>query len=237
MCTVTIVPYDDGFRLVCNRDERRDRPAAAPPTVHRLQYSAAIYPVDPIGGGTWVGVNDAGLAAALLNRTIDAAVPPGRRPPRSRGLIIPKLLDCRSLTDALDIAAELDPAPFDLFRLALVQRMAAVVLTSDGLALSAEMMSLSRPLMLTSSSLGDTVVEAPRRRLFERLVLQSEGAWLSAQTRFHAHQWRSRADISVRMEREAARTVSRTSITVTSRASELCYDALGSARPHVIKAA
>lgn len=240
MCTVTIVPYNDGFRLVCNRDERRDRPAAAPPTVHQLQGSAAIYPADPVGGGTWIGVNDAGLAAALLNRTIDAAESPRRSrrtPQRSRGLIIPKLLGCRSLTDALDMAAGLDPARFDLFRLALVQRMAAVVVTSDGLALSAETMSLSQPLMLTSSSLGDMVVEAPRRRLFERLVLQSEGAWLAAQTRFHAHQWRSRADISVRMEREAARTVSRTSITVTSRARELRYDELGSAKPHVVTAA
>jgi len=237
MCTVTIVPYDDGFRLVCNRDERRDRPSATTPTAHRLRDRAAIYPVDPVGGGTWIGVNDAGLAAALLNRTIDAAVSPGRTPQRSRGLIIPDLLGCRSLTDAFDIAAGLDPALFDLFRLALVQRMAAVVLTSDGLELSAETMSLSRPLMLTSSSLGDAVVETPRRRLFDRLVLKNEGAWLSAQTRFHAHQWRSRADISVTMEREVARTVSRTSITVTSHASELRYDSLGSARPRVVKAA
>jgi uncharacterized protein with NRDE domain len=237
MCTVTIVPYADGFRLVCNRDERRDRPAAAPPTAHRLRDRAAIYPVDPVGGGTWIGVNHAGLAAALLNRTIDSSVSPGCTPRRSRGLIIPNLLGCRSLTDALDIAAGLDPTQFDLFRLALVQRMAAVVLTSDGLALSAETMSLSRPLMLTSSSLGDTVVETPRGRLFERLVLKNEGAWLSAQTRFHTHQWRSRPDISVMMERETARTVSRTSISVTSHASELRYDSLGSARPRVVKAA
>jgi hypothetical protein len=47
MCTVTIVPHHDGFRLVCNRDERRDRPAATPPTVHRLQHRTPIYPVVP----------------------------------------------------------------------------------------------------------------------------------------------------------------------------------------------
>jgi uncharacterized protein with NRDE domain len=235
MCTVTIVPYHDGFRLVCNRDEQRDRRAATPPAVHRLQHGTAIYPVDPVGGGTWIGVNDAGLAAALLNRTIDSAVLPGCTPLRSRGLIIPNLLGCRSLTDALEIAEGLDPAQFDLFRLVLVQRMAAVVLTSDGLALSVQTMSLSRPLMLTSSSLGDAVVEAPRRRLFERLVLKNDGAWLAAQTRFHAHQWRSCADISVTMERQAARTVSRTWISVTSHASELCYDALGSAKPLMVR--
>jgi len=237
MCTVTIVPCDDGFRLVCNRDERRSRLAAMPPAVHRLPDRAAIYPVDPAGGGTWVGVSDAGLAAALLNRTVDSRVLPERPSLRSRGLIIPSLLACRSVTDALDIAAGLDPAQFDLFRLVLAQRMAVVVLTSDGRALSAETMNLSRPRMLTSSSLGDTVVEAPRRRLFERLVLQNEDAWLSGQTRFHAHRWRSRPDISVTMERETARTVSRTSITVTSHARELWYEPLGSARPYVVTAA
>lgn len=237
MCTVTIVPYEDGFRLVCNRDERRNRPAAMPPAVHRLHDRAVIYPVDPAGGGTWVGVNDAGLAAALLNRTVDSGVSPERPTLRSRGLIIPNLLGCRSVTDALDSAAGLDPAHFDLFRLVLVQRMAAIVLTSDGLVLSAETMNLARPRMLTSSSLGDTVVEAPRRRLFERLVVKNEEAWLTGQARFHAHRWRSRADISVTMEREGGRTVSRTSITVTSHARELWYEPLGSDRPYVVTAA
>jgi uncharacterized protein with NRDE domain len=237
MCTVTIVPYDDGFRLVCNRDERRDRAAATPPNVRRLEHRTAVFPVDPVSGGTWVGMNDTGLAAALLNRTIDSAAPTSSRPPRSRGLIIPTLLDCGSVPEALDIGASVDPAHFDPFRLVLVQRMVAAVLTSDGLTLAVEIMGVSRPLMVTSSSLGDAVVEGPRRRLFERLVLKNEGTWLAAQTRFHAHQWRSRAEISVKMERHTARTVSRTCISVTSHTSELCYDPLGSAKPLVVKAA
>ena len=237
MCTVTTVPHDDGFRLACNRDERRDRPAATLPAVHRLQHNTAIYPVDPVGGGTWVGVNDAGLAATLLNRTLDSATPPGCAPPRSRGLIIPHLLGSRSLTDALTLATGLDPAEFGLFRLVLAQRIVAVVLTSDGRALSVDAMSVSRPTMVTSSSLGDAVVEAPRRRLFERLVLNSHGACLTAQTRFQAHQWRSRAEISVAMERLDARTVSRTFISVTSNRIELRYHPLGSAKPAVVRAA
>ena len=158
-------------------------------------------------------------------------------PVRSRGLIIPNLLGCRSLINALDIAAGLDPTQFDLFRLALVHRMVAVVLTSNGMTLSVETMNVSRPFMLTSSSLGDAVVEAPRRRLFERLVLKNESAWLPAQTRFHAHQWRSRTEISVAMERPDARTVSRTLISVTSDTIELRYDPLGSAKPTVVRAA
>lgn len=237
MCTVTIVPYLDGFRLACNRDERRDRPAATPPAVHRLPHGTATYPVDPVGGGTWIGVNDAGLAAALLNRTVQSVSWPGASPLRSRGLIIPGLLGCRSLMDALDIAAALDPAQFGLFRLALVQRMAAVVLSSDGKAISVDTLDLSRPVMLTSSSLGDAVVEAPRRLLFERTVATNEGPWLPAQARFHAHQWRSRPEISVTMERREARTVSRTLITVASDTMDVRYDPIGAAKPTAIRAA
>lgn len=227
MCTVTIVPNDDGFRLVCNRDERRDRQAALAPTLHRLRHRSAIFPVDPDGGGTWVGVNGAGLVAALLNRNTGSKTPPGTRRLRSRGRIIPKLLDSDSWTDAVDMAARLDPAQFGLFRLVLAQRMVAAVVTSDGRGLSVETMGLSGPFMLASSSLGDSVVEPARRRLFERLVADNHGAWLPAQTRFHAHQWRSRTAISVNMERPDARTVSRTVIDVTSQVVGLCYAPLG----------
>ena len=158
MCTVTIVPYDDGFRLMCNRDERRDRPVAIPPIDRRLPHRTAIYPQDPLGGGTWVGVNDAGLAAALLNRSVNAAAPGGARPLRSRGLIIPPLLDASSVTEAADIAADLDPALFNPFRVVVLQRMVAWLLTSDGVTLSVEAPDVTRPLMLTSSSLGDALV-------------------------------------------------------------------------------
>ena len=237
MCTVTIVPYDDGFRLACNRDERRDRAAATPPNVHRLEHRIAVFPLDPVGGGTWVGVNDAGLAAVLLNRRIKSTAPTANRPLRSRGLIIPTLLDCGSVPDALEIAARLDPAHFDLFRLVVVHGMVAAVLASDGRTVSVETLGVSRPLMLTSSSLGDDLVEGPRRRLFERLVVKSDGAWLRAQARFHTHQWPSRPHVSVRMERPDARTVSRTQIDVTSRGSELCYDPLGSDEATVMRMA
>jgi hypothetical protein len=155
-------------------------------------------------------------------------VPLGFRPLESRGRIIPKLLDSVSWTRALDMAARLDPTQFDLFRLVLAQRMVAAVVTSDGRALSVEMMGISQPLMLTSSSLGDAVVEAPRRRLFERLIGTNDAMWLPGQTRFHAHQWRSRPEISVNMERPDARTVSRTVIDVTSRVLGVSYESLGS---------
>jgi Transport and Golgi organisation 2 len=226
MCTVSIVPFDDGFRVVCNRDERRRRAAATPPTAHSVDRRVAIFPVDPEGGGTWAGVNDAGVAAILLNRTSRHALAVRRTPVRSRGWIVPRLLACDSVPAALDLAARIDPTEFNAFRVVIAQRMAGAVLTSDGDALSLETVHLLQPLMWTSSSLGDELVEPPRRRLFDRLVTTRPEAWLRAQSRFHEHSWPRHPRVSVMMERADTRTVSRTSIDVTASKIELGYDPL-----------
>lgn len=233
MCTVTLVPREDGFRLTCNRDERRTRPVALAPRLYVLPARVALFPVDPPSGGTWVGINDAGLAMTILNRTIDAAPLALRLAPRSRGAIIPALLKHARLADALEAAAALDPACFGLFCLILVQRPTVGVVTSDGRSVSIEVSRLRRPAMFTSSSLGDSLVAEPRRGLFERLVLHDERSWLRGQRRFHRHRWTRRPKVSVMMERPDARTVSQTVIDVTRVGIGLRYAAMepAEARP------
>jgi uncharacterized protein with NRDE domain len=227
VCTVSIVPLGDGFRLRCNRDERRDRPMARPPALHRLQHRTAIFPVDPASQGTWVGVNDVGLAAAILNRTAESMPASDGEPRASRGQIVPALLACASTDEALDRCADFDLRAFDRFRLLIVHRAMVVIVTSDRRALSHEVVNLSQPVMQTSSSLGDRVVEGPRRRLFDRLLGQPHNT-LRAQRRFHHYHWRSRPDISVLMERADARTVSHTVIDVRRLAITMTYQAIGS---------
>jgi len=229
VCTVTVVPFGRGFRVSCNRDERRDRPIAAPPMMHSVGRRKAMFPVDPASQGTWVGVNDRGLAVALLNRTAESigaldTIDPAPRV--SRGRIVPTLLACDSLDEAIERCARLDIRDFARFRLLIIQNARIAIVTSDSRVLAHEVLSLSRPVMQTSSSLGDAVVEGPRRRLFERLFGQQQDAWLRAQRRFHRHQWRSRPDISVMMQRADARTVSQTVIDVRAHSIDLAYRAM-----------
>jgi Transport and Golgi organisation 2 len=223
MCTVSIVPTLDGCRVVCNRDERRTRAAARPPRVWSTGASWAVYPQDPESGGTWIGVNGDGLVVALLNGTSTSAAPHAM--PRSRGSIVPGLLACTTIARAVQACEALDVRLFEPFRLVMVQRDAVAVVTSDAARPSPEACPLVAPVMFTSSSLGDDVVEVPRRRLFERLVLAADD-WLRGQSRFHRHRWRRRPEISVRMSRGDAATVSRTTIDVTSRTVDLEYEAL-----------
>ena len=128
----------------------------------------------------------------------------------------------------------MDPSDFDRFRLAMVQRGTVAMLTSDGAELAVEVTALARPMMLTSSSLGDALVERPRRRLFERIFAGEERSWVQAQNLFHRHQWQRRPGISVRMERADAKTVSQTFVSVTGSAIELRYRALESAEFDVV---
>lgn len=98
MCTVTVIPLThDGagepgaLRLACNRDESRRRPAARPPVVRTFGVRRAILPVDPVSDGTWIGVNDAGLVATLLNVNPDLRddSEADARPPPAAGDVAP----------------------------------------------------------------------------------------------------------------------------------------------------
>jgi uncharacterized protein with NRDE domain len=236
MCTVTIVPLDDnGFRLVCNRDEQRTRADACPPVRRPVGGTLAAFPIDPVGGGTWIGVNDAGIGMAILNRMPGVKCSPLRAfaPARSRGLIIPGLLRHRSLDTAIEAArVVIGRGHFARFSLLIVDAHRVGVFSNDGDVLSGDVLSLSHPLLFTSSSLGDEVVEEPRRRLFESLVLKESTAWLLGQFRYHRTQWTARPDISVLMERIDSRTVSRTVIDVSLGEASLHYEPLA-ARDHL----
>ena len=223
MCTVTVVPTASGFRVAFNRDERRDRPPAFAPTSHQLLRCTAQYPVDALCGGTWIGVNHLGMVAALLNRTPRPnSAGPGHL--RSRGLIVPATLDTESLDAALTTAANIDVQDYAPFRLLIIAGTRGFVFTSDGFRLSSARADLTRPYLLTSSSLGDHIVAGPRVHLFRRMMNTDSSAWLAAQQQFHDHQWPLRREISVLMERSDARTVSRTVIDVTRRDIRMFYE-------------
>jgi hypothetical protein len=225
MCTVTVVPHEKGIRLMCNRDERRSRPAALPPQVHALGGRLAVFPVDPQGGGSWIGVNDAGIVVTVLNVS-GLSHTPRKEPKRSRGLIVREMLRCGSLSHVLETAASLDVGLFDLFRLVVAHGSTVVDATTDDVRrVTPRRVTLDRPLIFTSSSLGDSLVEAPRQQLFQGMVVEAKSGWLRGQRRFHRHQWPLKPEISVRMERADALTVSRTVVDVTRARRSLLYEA------------
>lgn len=223
MCTVTVVPTRGAVRLACNRDELHSRPAAHPPCVQAFGRRQAVLPVDPVSGGTWVAVNDAGLAMTVLN--VNSRVGREEKPAalRSRGTIIPDLLPCEALVSVLSKAVALDSTLFAPFRLVLVDREELAELCSDGQHVRLVCrMAVAEPACFTSSGLGDHRVEGPRRRLFAE-VCRRPGDLAVRQVAFHRHHWPDRPHLSVCMRRKDARTVSHTVVTLGPNDVTLTY--------------
>ncbi len=240
MCTLTIVPMEGAggrprrgrpgaseaaYRVAFNRDEARARPAALPPQVRRHGARLGAMPIDPLSGGTWIGVNDAGLTMALLNANHEPAAAAGSAAQArlSRGLIVPSLLGAGSLAEAASGTSRLDAARFAPFTLFLADGREILVLRTGGSRLvEGGRLPADRPRMLTSSGLGDLLVAGPRSALFERMLRQY-GRSTTLQDRFHRHSWPDRPEVSVCMRRADARTVSFTVVEVLPEGAILTY--------------
>jgi hypothetical protein len=224
MCTLTVVSLPgDRVRLAFNRDEQRTRAPGLPPARRRFGAREAVLPTDPASGGTWLAVNDAGLALAVLNATPPDA---GRGvPQRSRGEIIPDLLECPSPAAALgELERAIRYPDFAPFRLVLVGSGVGADVLWDG----RQTMVMNRlvggsPHLFTSSGLGDHLVEGVRRELFDDLFGGPAEGWEAAQDAFHRHRWPNRPHLSVNMDRADARTVSHAVVELGAGAATFVY--------------
>jgi Transport and Golgi organisation 2 len=220
MCTVSIVPFQSGFRVACNRDERRTRPHASRPHIHTDAATSSIWPLDPVSGGTWIGVNDAGLVLALLNRAHPG--PTMTSPMLSRGTIVPQLLQSENIQSAIEAATRLNASRFEPFTLIALQRAHGCSITINSARRTLCSYDLRQPHFFTSSALGDELAARWRAPLFAALVERSANR-IDGQIKFHRHRWLDRPEISVRMCRDEAATVSITTIDVTAERIRVGY--------------
>ena len=105
MCTVSWQREQDSYQVWFNRDEQRSRQIATPPAIYSSsQGLKSIYPVDPQGGGTWFGINEAGLTIGLLNdyQNQTNTKPDDQGEIRSRGLLVKDALETLRVTSADD---------------------------------------------------------------------------------------------------------------------------------------
>ena len=234
MCTLSIIPTTETspnaravsratFRLAFNRDEQRTRALGTPPATVFVGNRRAIHPSDPEGGGTWIAVNDAGIAVAILNRN-EHGVPDGRSAGLSRGLIIPRLLSSESLQEIAQNTEKLARTVARGFRLIATDGRHVLEVIGGNQRSETTLEPFMRPFIRASSGLGDELVRTPRTELFEGTVVRApRDALVEAQDAFHTHAWPDRRHLSVRMDRAEARSVSQTFINVTQHEIVMHY--------------
>lgn len=234
MCTLSIIPTTETapnartvsratFRLVFNRDEQRTRALGTPIAAVVAGSRRAIHPSDPDGGGTWIAVNDAGIAVAILNRN-EHEIPDGRGEGVSRGLIIPHLLSSGSLQEVAQNTEKVARTVARGFRLIATDGRHVLEVIGGNHRCETALEPFMRPFVRASSGLGDELVRTPRTELFEGIVVRAPcDARADAQAAFHNHAWPDRRHLSVRMDRAEARSVSQTLINVTQHEIVMQY--------------
>jgi hypothetical protein len=223
MCTVSLIPpaAGRGLRVIVNRDERRTRCVAWGPQRSHCAGLPVIAPVDSESSGTWVAASGAGLAFALLNLNRDDRVRPVA-PRTSRGHIIPALAGACDYDAANRRLGGLDVEQFAPFRLVITDGVTAAISRWNGISFERAHDALHQPMIFSSSSLGDAMVETPRRTLFDELLARESDPW-RAQDRLHQHCWPDRRHVSVLMSRATACTVSRTVVVIADEATTMSY--------------
>ncbi|AFL75699.1 NRDE family protein [Thiocystis violascens] len=104
---------------------RRDAMAARvslPPARHWPDRPEAIATLDPQTEGSWLGLNDHGVVAALLER---AEMPDGESGQRSRGELVLEALDHAEASEAAGALADLHPDAYRPFNLLVADPRAA----------------------------------------------------------------------------------------------------------------
>ena len=130
MCTV-VVMFRPGHAwpliLAANRDEMIARPWSGPAR-HWPDRPQVVAGRDELAGGTWLGLNDQGMAAAMLNRQGSLGPQAGMR---SRGELPLEALDHADARSAADALVHIEPRSYRSFNMVIADRNAAFWIRSQ----------------------------------------------------------------------------------------------------------
>ena len=114
--------------IAANRDEMSDRPWQ-PPGPHWPDRPGVVAGLDELAGGTWFGLNEYGLMAAILNRRGSLGPSPGKR---SRGELPLEALDHAEADAAALALSELEVESYRPFNMVIADARAAYWLAHRG---------------------------------------------------------------------------------------------------------
>lgn len=202
MCTASWIKGNNKRILFFSRDEMASRPQETPPKI----YGDKIYPLDPQGKGTWLGINKSGLAIGLLNYYPNTLY---SEPRNSRGQLVLSLLSCYDLSSVKNtLQKHVDCyAPFFLL---VADDSYVWQWTWDTHTLVLEKQNPDWG-MLTTSSARSQESAAARSQTFAEIVEKTP----EALEQFHRSHHPELGPLSVCMHRANAHTKSLSTIEVT----------------------
>lgn len=131
MCSIVILRrpgHKWPLLMAANRDEMVDRPWR-PPARHWPDRADVVAGLDVLAGGSWLGMNDQGVIAAILNRHGTLGPAKGKR---SRGELVLEALDHADAAPAAEALGEVDPAAYRPFNMVIADNRDAFWVSCRG---------------------------------------------------------------------------------------------------------
>lgn len=97
MCSLNWREFDDHIGLVFTRDEAVNRAKAIPPQRFSKAGVEYLMPIDPVGQGSWIAMNNAGFVVFVLN-DYQGQIKPHSHKLKSRGQLIKLLAECNTMS-------------------------------------------------------------------------------------------------------------------------------------------
>lgn len=220
MCSVSWLIDKKGYQVFFNRDEQKTRAHALPPRTHEMDGVKVLMPIDPVGQGSWISVNEHGVALCLLNN-YQYNNPQGAL--FSRGLLLKHLskeVSTDGVCDAFQRLTLPQFAPFILLAFDLN------LLNKKNRVMALEWNGLESFIHPTDSPLFSSGVDLPQVTASRQLAYQKivgEKPTQRSLLAFHRQHHSEESHKSVCMHREDAETVSFTHIIVTPQGQEMRY--------------
>ncbi|MGF1902206.1 NRDE family protein [Aliivibrio sifiae] len=220
MCTLSWFSTPTGYELFFNRDEQRSRTDALAPQLFQENNVYYIMPIDPVGEGSWISLNNHGISLCLLNYYQGEIAPNNAL---SRGLLVKELASCDGVNSIQKILSNMDLSRFASFTLLIfhsndsIKHKGVQGFRWDGKRFTS--IAPSSP-MISSSVDADNVIE---HRLSVYKQLTDSGVNRQTLNQFHQHHHSKLGHRSPCMHRQDAQTVSFTHIIVDNKKNTLRY--------------
>lgn len=163
MCTVVFVPGNNKHYFASLRDEDPKRAKATMPILQSDNNVMYLSPVDPVGGGTWIGVNETGYVIILLNGGFEKHQVAGPYL-KSRGIIVKELLG--AAMPVVDWML-MDMENIEPYTLVVWADNNLFQLVWDGAAKHRIRLTTDTPHLWSSSTLYNNNIKTYRKELFE----------------------------------------------------------------------
>ena len=162
MCTVSFIANNGTVFITSNRDENIYRQTTLAPAIHQINGKQICYPTDGKASGTWIGINENNVVAVLLNGAFEKHIAKENYK-KSRGFIIPQILQAHNVKEALE---SIDFTGIEPFTVVLYFENSLIEYRWDELQLSAKELPINQLHIWSSATLYNSQIAKQREASF-----------------------------------------------------------------------